>query len=475
MKLIVFVLGCCLFTGSSAFADVIQPDSEPESKFFAQPQDKNPIVHQDHMPQRSDHGTHSLNMSIQQLQHHPQLLSRAMQAAITSLNIEAVATLLPSYRQSPQHSEVVIHYAQGLLYHYRDQDYTAAIDAYQRVLTQESLPSVQLLLSQALLYSGRKKSAQQQLDQLSAQDLPVHMNAMLDALNGQLQQSSRWHLDGGVNYVYDKNINNAPVERIFRTENGGVFTFPEPQSAGGLHYLSHAHKDTVLADNWSHRLSLQLEGKYYPDQKDYNDTLAEVGSGLLLQQSKWQVSVLPFVQKRWFGNQTYADMYGVRLDGQYQLKPQWQLFSGLSLTKNQYQQRQHLDGQTQLLHGGVAYSQHPSQYWVVSVNHQNQKTQDLSDAYVASGVRIGFGKDFAQDWRTYLSVSHQYKHYDQPDLFNIVRKSRQNQYYVSVANKRLSWAGFMPKLVLSHTVDDGNHPLYRAKQTRVALQVSKVF
>ena len=65
-------------------------------------------------------------------------------------------------------------------------------------------------------------------------------------------------------------------------------------------YFAEAEKKWSLPHNYFTKFSIEGSGKYYWDNKKYNEFNGRVGAGVGYQTARFEISLMPFTERRWY-------------------------------------------------------------------------------------------------------------------------------------------------------------------------------
>ena len=152
----------------------------------------------------------SVSMTKEELARHPDLIVRGMIPSVLQNNEEAVSLLLPLYRELPKKDPVLLSWAEAIDARHKG-NYSEAAQRYRTLFTQhsDSLP-LRYQLAQALFLNNDNEAAKDQFQKLRAEQMTPEMTAVIDQYLSALNQRDQWKFYGGVSYLNESNINNAP-------------------------------------------------------------------------------------------------------------------------------------------------------------------------------------------------------------------------------------------------------------------------
>lgn len=280
----------------------------------------------------------TIEISDQQLAANPDLLQQFLNLAVDQQQFEVIPELVAMYQNHPNHDTVLVKYALGAFYH-SQKNYTQAIRLYQHLINEvPELQKIRFKLAQWLFEDKQFRAAQQQFTQLEPQNVPPFITQRVKQYQAALEEREAFDLSFGVNYLHDDNLNNASSIKHFSFLGKTFEKSPQslPQKGRGLGYHVALSKSLNLISHHNLQLENQLSGKYYWNNKAYNDTENRFSLGYKFQNAHRRLSLLPFYEKRWFAQKQYSDDWGVRVEGDSRISHKWQLSSAFEYAKTEY-------------------------------------------------------------------------------------------------------------------------------------------
>ena len=185
-------------------------------------------------------------MTSQELLQQPQMLSSALDMAVSQQNIGNIRFLLPLYRQLPTRDDMLAQYAQAMLYR-ADGQYSEAQTAFKKLLREHpEFAPVRLQYALTLSQDNQLNEAQRELNTLKKDDtLPENITVYLSQFEQYLQNEKKWQFNGNLYYFADNNVNDAPKQREY-----GNWRFDAPKSAHGVGYEVSAQKTQPISVHW---------------------------------------------------------------------------------------------------------------------------------------------------------------------------------------------------------------------------------
>ena len=477
-KLILF-LSLPLLLNSFSFAAEKSPQPRDE-RFDDQLELAKPSLSSTN-PQVSDKrkDKHTLSIAKEELSKHPDLIVRGLITAVLQNNGEAVQLLLPLYQNLPKQDPFLLEWANAINAR-EERRFSEAVTRYRTLFSQDStiLP-LRYQLAQALFLNNDNEAAKDQFQKLRAEQVSPESIAMIDQYLSALNRRDQWKFQGGLSFLNESNINNAPKAGT-RIGNWSAW---ERESATGFSYFAEAEKKWSLSHNYFAQFSIEGRGKYYWDNKKYNEFNGRVGAGVGYQTARFEISLMPFTERRWYaggssGNESmkqYSKNSGARLDLTYWLNEKWQISTALEYGEQRYNTRKHLNGNNYLWSNTLSYFPKSGQFWFVGADYNRENTRDKDNAYQRKNLRLGWGQEWGWGISTRISLAYARRTYKGADLFNIRQKNNEYQSAVTLWHRDLYFWGITPKITWSYQRVSSNHPFYSYDKNRIFLEMGKTF
>lgn len=481
LKLSLFLLFASTFTHAENTVVQIQERMDNQRLQEMQPLDRR----EDNaapLKTESNEATQTFSLSRQELIQQPSLLTSAMLTALATNNVENVLFLLPIYQQmSPnEKNSEIVQWATAIEAKY-NQDYTKAIQLYRDLIaTYPEHQLIRLQLAIALFENRETEAAEAQFHKLQADKLPSKIAHLITGYLEAIGKQDKWSFQGGLTYLNDPNINNAPASGT----RFGNWIAPKKESAQGIGFYFEADKKWSWGNGFFHEFRLNTNGKYYWDNKKYNEYSARESIGLGYQTAKQKLSFLPFLEQMWYSGgasqsesaKRYSTSGGINSRWQYWLTPQWQAAITYEYAEQRYTRRQHLDGNYHFVAPSLYFYPNSQQYWFLGTNFNRTSTQERDDSFIRRGISFGWGQEWKNGLSSQVSVSYAKKHYraNMP-VFNITQKNKEYSVQTSLWHRGLHFWGITPRLTWHYTKVKSNHNFYTYDKNRVYIEFSHTF
>ncbi|MFA9489412.1 MULTISPECIES: surface lipoprotein assembly modifier [unclassified Mannheimia] len=474
-----------MLTSPLAFADVTPTQIQEkmdnqrmqQNQSFEKPEHKVAQVQP-----KVQHSNKAISLSSQELIQQPELLNSAMLMALVTGHSENVVFLLPMYQKLPasEQNGDIIAWAKAVEAK-STQDYTQSIKLYRELLASypENQP-IRMQLAVTLFENRENEAAEAQFHKLQADKLPPEIANMISHYLDAISKQDRWIFQGGLTYLNDPNINNAP--------NAGTtydsWTAPKKESAQGVGFHFEADKKWSWGNGFFHEFRLSGNGKYYWNNKKYNEYSLRESLGLGYQNAKQKITLLPFFEQMWYASgssqsestKRYSKSGGVNTRWQYWITPQWQSAITYEYAEQRYTRRQHLDGNYHFIAPSLYFYPNSQQYWFVGANFNRTSTRDLDDSFIRRGVSLGWGQEWKNGLSTQLSVRYARKQYRAPmPIFQITQRNKEYGVQASIWHRALHFKGITPRLTWQYNKVKSNHTFYSYDKNRVYIEFSHTF
>lgn len=424
----------------------------------------------------------SISMTAEELEKHPELVIRAIQPALLQGNSDTLKLIFPIYQKlaAEHHHPLLTQWAEAILAK-AEGNYRQSIRHYRDVLAQypDNEP-LRLQLAIALFANHELEAAEDQFQKLRAENLPLSVLNVIDDYLAAIRQKERWTFSGGMTYLHDPNINNAPKAGT----TYGNWTPPKQESAEGIGLNLNIGKKWSWGDGFYHELRLNGNGKYYWDNRKYNEMSGRASVGLGFQNAKTDVAILPFMEQSFYaGGSTQSDSLkrfskssGAALELQHWLNSQWQLNSHYEYAEQRFTRRKHLNGNQHYLSFGTVYLANAKRHFFASLNYQRSATRDRDDSYFRRGITLGWQQEWSWGLSSRLSASMAQKRFKGAmPIFHIVQRNREYSVQASLWHRAVHYWGITPRLTYQATRTRSNHPFYSYDKHRFFLDFSKSF
>lgn len=429
----------------------------------------------------------NVSLSLDELLKQPELMKRLLGEALQRNDSKIVALVLPVYQNylktlhtiSEAESSLndwasaVVAQSQG--------NYSQAVKLYRAL--NAKYPEHQIIRLQmaiSLFNNYENEAAQDQFERIKADNENKNVTVLIDRYLEAIRHRSDWSFQLGASYFKDNNVNNAPKAGTYI----GRFKAYEPEKASGIFYRLTTSKQWILAKQYYALLEADATGKYFFDNKKYNELSAELGLSLGYRDGTYDIRFGPYMKKNWYagGNRnshalrSFSEEWGAQAQASAWLSPKWRVSSYLSLGHEKYQRNQYLTGNNLTSSLSLSYVPSSTQFWTLGFDAYRRNAEEKGSAYDLANVRLGWNQDYNWGVSTYLQLSYAKRKYkDKHFFFNIKQKNDEYGALLSVWHRDIHWKGFTPRVSVAYQHVKSNNLFYQYDKARVFLDFRKRF
>lgn len=425
------------------------------------------------------HHQQSILISKEQLSRYPELLTRALIPALIQNHAKGVLLLLPLYQQQKVQDPLLLDWAMAIAA--REQGhYRQASKLYRKLLAYNTaFVPLRYQLAQVLFLKHDNEAAKDQFEKLRSEALKPTLLAQINQYLTALSRREQWVFQGGLSYLNERNVNNAPHANT--TVNG--WRGWQAEAAEGVSYHVNADKKWSLQHGFLVKFSVLSYGRYYWDNKKYNEFTTRISAGLGYQNAQTEMSIMPFIEQRWYGGgssgssslKRFSKNVGIRLGVSHWLTARWQVLSAFEYGQQRYTRRSHLNGNHYLWSNTLLYMPNSRQYWFAGIDYSRDNADDKSDAYSRKGGRIGWGQEWHWGISSRVSLTYAHRGYKQSGFLHIRQKNKEYHAQLSLWHRDVHLWGITPRITWDYSKAKSNNPFYSYDKNRVYLEVSKYF
>ncbi|MGX2969467.1 surface lipoprotein assembly modifier [Ursidibacter sp. B-7004-1] len=403
---------------------------------------------------------YSTEINDEQLADNPHLISHFLNLAIDQRQEVLIPKLIEMYRKYPQRDLILEDYAQGA-YLYSIQDYNKAITLYANLLEKYPyLDKVRFKIAQWLFEDSQLNNAREQLNQLKDKDLPYFINNQISLYQEAIKEKQDINFNIKFSYIKDNNINNASSEpyiyigktKFKKTESS------LPQKAEGIQYQLNINKLHNITDNHNIYFENELEGKYYWNNKEYNDINNTFYLGYQYQNVNNRFAFLPYYEKRWYAQKQYSNESGIRLEFDRRLSNQWQFSTSSEFAQTSYK-NSNLKRNKQLYSGTLVHRLSPRTVIYFGSDILFENTQQKRDSSNRYSLRFGASSQIKNLFSTQITLQVAKRYFKGNDLF-VAKKRKDTEWNLSATIWKKEWNlwGVTPKLNYRYQKINSNIP-----------------
>ncbi|MDO4642257.1 MAG: porin family protein [Cardiobacteriaceae bacterium] len=417
---------------------------------------------------------------------HPDELEKLLTELIRRNEVDGLKLLLPIYAKVENRDDSLIDWGNAIIA--MEENRTSdAVNLYRKLIA--ALPDNKMLRFQtalALYRNNEMTAAKEQLQKLRSADISEADRKVLDQYIAGIDLRDQWSFSGSLSYIHDNNINNVAPKgtRIDLGDGRSLVSNRDQEKANGVSYDVDVDKKWSLNDNYYTSLHGSVNGVYYFNNKNYNDVTTRVAAGGGFRNSRIDVEVTPFVQKRFYARgssgdeklHAYATSAGLSVNSSLWLTPRWRLQNAAEFSYDDHVKLyDYLDGKRVSLNNTVLFSPNQKQYWFAGLDLSHKDARSDSDAYNRYGTRLGWGQEWGKGISTRLTGSYGKRYAKGYDFFNIKRKDDEYNANLTLWHRNIHFFGITPRLVFSYSKIHSNNRFYIYDTSKVYLDFSKTF
>lgn len=392
------------------------------------------------------------------------LFNEVISQAVDRNDVNGLQILLPVYATVSDKDEILYLYAQAVIQ--EQQDIRQAIHHYQQILHQNpELTPIRVRLILAYLANHQIRLAQDEFS-IAKQDDNLPSN-VLNSLTQQFKELNQTKTRFAMRYLDDDNVNNAPSTSQYQD-----WQLPKAESAHGIGYSANISKNHYLKDHLSLEVGASVHGKYYWDNKAYNDVTAEISPSLSYQSFDEQFGLGIYQQVRHFGNNPYSTTQGLRLSAHKLIGSSHRGGIEIDIANKKHKTRTFLDGTSHM--ATLSLNHRSSPYYYLGIHFIKDDVNDMSESHQQGTIFAGLDKLWGN-----IGTGHQIsvgrRSYQDIDFFGIKRDDLRYQTEHRIWHQKLAYKGYYPSLHLRFERIDSNHFAHDTKNTQLFLSINRKF
>ncbi|MBV6529896.1 DUF560 domain-containing protein, partial [Ursidibacter maritimus] len=403
---------------------------------------------------------YSTEINDEQLADNPNLISHFLNLAVDQKQEMLIPKLIEMYRKYPQRDLILVDYAQGAYFH-SIQDYKKAIKLYSNLLkTHPYLDKVRFKLAQWLFEDTQLSNAEEQFNQLKNATLPNFINKQIALYQEAIKEKQEINFNIKFSYIKDNNINNASSEPYIYIGSTKFKKTEEslPQKAEGIQYQLNINKIHNIKDNHNIYIENELEGKYYWNNKEYNDINNRFYLGYQYQNANNRFAFLPYYEKRWYSQKQYSNENGIRLELDKRLSNQWQFSTSSEFAQTRYKHSSQ-KRKKQLYSGTLVHILSPKTALYLGSDILFENTHQKRNNSNRYSLRLGASHQIKNLFSTQITLQVAKRYFKGNDLF-VAKKRKDTEWNFSATIWKKEWNlwGIIPKLNYRYQKINSNIP-----------------
>lgn len=426
------------------------------------------------------------------LQADPAKFSQFLNTALAAQDMETVKALLPHYKVLEGNDPMLIKFADALVYRSEAKNKQAILIYREMLAADPDFHPVRLNMAIAMQADKQYAAAKEQFLKLQAVDLPAPVMARVKNSLAQINSSEKWQFNASASYVRDDNINDAPSSSIQSQLGKSV----EQKSANGIQVSGSANKRFNLPNNFYATVGGNASLKGYWDETDYNDYLLTASTGVGYDDAKNDVSLTPFVTKRYYDEESYSLRKGVTVSGSRWVKPKLKLSATTIFSNETFEDDSNANRETdgRFLGLNTFYIKDAKEYFYGGLgNYRNDVPKSSIISYDRNSVNAGWGREWKRGISTLTTLGYGIKKYDDPadalangalqGYYNAVggepgstREDKTTSLGLQVWKRDFTLLGLTPRLVFDYETTSSNFAYYDDRDEKSAtILLTKTF
>ncbi len=428
------------------------------------------------------------------LKANPAAFSKFLNDALAAQDMVTVKEVLPHYKALKTKDPMLIKFADALIYRSEAKN-KQAIAIYREMLAADpDFHPVRLNMAIAMQADKQYAAAKEQFLKLQSVDLPAPVMARVQHSLSQINSSEKWQFNASASYVRDSNINDAPSKSIQSSLGRSI----EQKTANGIQVSGSANKRFNLPENFYATVGGNASLKGYWDETDYNDYLLTASAGIGYDDAKNDVSLTPFVTKRYYDEEDYSLRKGVTVSGSRWVKPKLKLTATGILSNETFEDDDNKNRETdgQFLGLNAFYIKDAKEYFYGGLgNYQNDVPKSSIISYDRNSVNVGWGREWKHGISTLATAGYGIKEYEDPadaypagsgawlGYYNAVggkpgtkREDKTTSLGLQVWKRDITVLGLTPRLVFDYETTSSNFGYYDDRDEKTAtILLTKTF
>ncbi|MGP5058977.1 surface lipoprotein assembly modifier [Psychrobacter celer] len=420
------------------------------------------------------------------LKANPAAFSKFLNDALAAQDMVTVKEVLPHYKALKTNDPMLIKFADALIYRSEAKN-KQAIAIYREMLAADpDFHPVRLNMAIAMQADKQYAAAKEQFLKLQSVDLPAPVMARVQHSLSQINSSEKWQFNVSASYVRDSNINDAPSKSIQSSLGRSI----EQKTANGIQVSGSANKRFNLPENFYATVGGNASLKGYWDETDYNDYLLTASAGIGYDDAKNDVSLTPFVTKRYYDEEDYSLRKGVTVSGSRWVKPKLKLTATGILSNETFEDDDNKNRETdgQFLGLNAFYIKDAKEYFYGGLgNYQNDVPKSSIISYDRNSVNVGWGREWKHGISTLATAGYGIKEYEDPadaypagsgawlGYYNAVggkpgtkREDKTTSLGLQVWKRDITVLGLTPRLVFDYETTSSNFGYYDDRDEKSA-------
>lgn len=358
------------------------------------------------------------------------------------------------------------------------QDYREAIARFRRILvTEPNAVRVRLELGRVYFEKRDYRNAERQFLFARSGQIPDAVRKRIDGFLGAIRRNRTLDIGLTVAVAPDTNVNAGPSSSTVLLFGLPFQLSPEARQRSGVGgaIAGYLIWSPHLSRIWRWDAGVVGDGRFY-GRGASNDAGLTAITGPHIVLDRLEARLNGRLTRRWFGDAVFFDAYGGSLDATWYLSERTGIVGTVTALRYDYPRLPFQNGVTEDYSLGAFHALTTSSLGrlTVAVGRVGAEAPGFANRNIGFDLRYlqEFGAGFT------LSLNTRYRHFrfdERLPAFDRRRDDNQVVAQVTMLNRRLSWHGFSPTLIVTYTRNASNLSLYDFERTQVEAGVTRVF
>ncbi|MCW2367310.1 tetratricopeptide (TPR) repeat protein [Sphingobium sp. B7D2B] len=396
----------------------------------------------------------------------------AAPAAVVSVSAEAYAERLA---RNPANPELRFRLGMALMEAGRTRE---AIRQFRHLLAdQPQAVRVRLELARAYYVARDYANAERQFRLAGAANLPAIVSANVDRYLKSIREMRSWSFSASFALAPDTNINAATAAETIE-----LYGLPFDLSEAARRSSGVGVYGQIGAE-WAPRLSARVRQRFgaFLSRRDYqgqqfDDMVLSAYLGPRVTLGRFALATAGTASRRWYGGQPYSRMLGGQADVAYYPGTRTAISLQASASDLRHEGATHLNGALLGLSLGVTRSLDKQSLGNLRVGINRHDAANRAFAQTSYTAGAIYARELPMGFSLSLQPGFSYSRFD--GVFAAFGAARSDTSYslgVSALNRKVTLGRFVPRVGVSHTINESNIALYAYRRTRFDIGVTTIF
>ncbi|MGQ0286922.1 surface lipoprotein assembly modifier [Pasteurellaceae bacterium 22721_9_1] len=488
-----FLTTICQLTWANNDRIINVDNHRPDEKFMQTTATRPTRSIQDIEPTSSINKQEAQVLTKAQLEQQPELTLQLLVNALKNNDIVQVELLTEIYQRTPQPDQELLQWA-GALIAYHKGNLSHSIDLYRALLAKDpDQQAIRLQLAIALFKNKQNEAAQWEFTKLRSEPLPTPLIHLIDTYLTELNKQDQVQFYFSANYLQESNVNNAPKSGL-KVE--GFTPSSEPERATGVGYFANMHKNWSLAKGFFTDIDVDINGKYYWDNRKYNELSLQGQWGFGYRNLNHEIKIAPYIERLWYAGgekstttklKPYEKQVGLALSYKTWLNSNWKLSTEMRYAEQRHHQpeQHHANGNYYSLSHQIQYIPNSKQVWSLGLDYYRKNATLKANAFQRYAVSVGWAQEWLKGISTSLQLSYAQRQYKAasassedifaPSFFKVRQQNKEYAIRLDLWKRDLHFFGITPRISAFFQKTKSNNPFAEYDRQRIYMTFSKTF